>query len=274
MPDDLGPAAVYGWLSLPRPEPNSAKELAGAAFLLSPEFAVTCTHVVRDHLGLKATPATAPELPVALRFEAVDAEVQATVVAEGWYPDSAGGLAGRLRDVAFLRLSARVEAEGLRYPGLAPWVPRGGRPALVIGAEPGYQGMSQSVPVKLAQHPNNRGLWQLDAASSIGFAVVRGFSGAPLLDEAGTVVWGMVVEVDAKGRPIAFAVGADQLYEVQRSLLQKTDFVVRDAGRRLPDPAIPEEMRKLQEQVSRANMERDAARRELDLLRKHPGAPP
>jgi len=271
MTDDLGPAAGYCWLSLPRLKPNSA-ELAGAAFLLSSELAVTCAHVVRDHLGLGATPATAPNLPVTLRFEALDTEAKAVVVPEGWHPDGAGGPAGRLRDVAFLRLATPVEAAGLRYHPLAPWVPRGGRSALVIGAEPGYQGMSQNVPVKLAEHPNNRGLWQLDATSGIGFTVVRGFSGAPLLDEAGTVVWGMVSEVDAKGRPVAFAVGADRLYEARSHLRQEVNMVARNAGHETPDPAVTDEMRKLREQISQAYMERDAARTELELLQKRLGA--
>jgi hypothetical protein len=269
--DDLGPAAGYCWLSVPRSKPNSVEELAGAAILLSSELAVTCAHVVRDHLGLSATPSTAPNLPVTLRFEALDTEVKALVLPEGWHPDGAGGPAGRLRDVAFLRLSTPVEATGLRYHALAPWVPRGGRSALVIGAEPGYQCMSQNVPVKIAENPNNRGLWQLDATSNIGFAVVRGFSGAPLLDEAATVVWGMVAEVDAKGRPVAFAVGADRLYEARQRLLQRASSGVSDAGRSQPDPGVPDEMRKLQEQILRAYMERDAARTELELLQKRLG---
>lgn len=113
MIDDLGPAAGYCWLGLPRSKPNSAVELAGAAFLLSSELAVTCAHVVRDHLGLNASPAAAPDLPITLRFEALDIEVKALVAQEGWHPDGAGGPAVRLRDVAFLRLRTPVEA--------APW---------------------------------------------------------------------------------------------------------------------------------------------------------
>ena len=245
MSDDLGPSAVYGWLSLPGPNPCLQKELAGAAFLLSSDLAVTCAHVIRDHLGLQKTPAVAPDSLVALRFEALDTEIAATVLPEGWYPDIPGGSAGQLRDVAFLRLNAPLDIAGLRYLALAPWVPRGGRPARVIGAEPGYQNMSQNVPVRLAENTNTRGLWQLDAISSAGFAVVRGFSGAPLLDEAGTVLWGMVVEVDAKGRPVAFAVGADRLYEARSHLVPS------------------DEVRRLQEQLSKAKTERDALRKRL-----------
>lgn len=269
MADSLGAAAVYGWLSLPGLEPNSAKELAGAAFLLSSKLAVTCAHVVRDHLGLEATPAAPPETPVTLRFEALDLTVEAVVVPEGWYPDNRGGPAGDLRDVAFLRLSESVEAEGLGHLAFAPWFP-GGRPALVIGAEPGYQGACQFVQVKIAQDKNNRGLWQLDATSSTHFTVVRGFSGAPLLDEPGTVFWGMVVEVDANGRPVAFAIGADRLYKAHEQLSPKPSVVMRGTGRHLPDPAVPEERRKPQEQVSQVEL--DAARIELEVLRKHPGA--
>jgi len=198
---------------LPGRGSDTQRELAGAAFLLDFDLAVTCAHVVRDHLGLTATPAAPPALPVTLRFEALDTEVQATVVPQGWYPDNLGGPIGLLRDVAFLSLRSPVEAEGLRYRAFAPWVPSGGRPARVIGAEPSYRGMSQNVPVRLAEDTNNRRLWQIDATSNKGFEVVRGFSGAPLLDEAGTVIWGMVTEVDAKGRPVAFVIGAERLYE-------------------------------------------------------------
>jgi hypothetical protein len=268
MPDDLGPAAVLGWLSQPGPEANSERNLAGAVFLLSPELAVTCTHVICDHLGLKTPPEVAPETPIALRFEALGVDIKATVLPEGWYPDTRAGTAGDLRDVAFLCLSTPVEAEGLRYLPFAPWVPRGGRPALVFGAESGYQDMGQNVRVKLAENMNVRGLWQLDLTSSTSFKVVRGFSGAPLLDEAGTVIWGMVVRVDAKERPIAFAVGADRLYEARRRLTREVSVVVSDASRRLPDPVVPEEMRLLQEQALRANMERDSALKELEVLRK------
>jgi hypothetical protein len=232
---------------------------------------MTCAHVVRDHLGLKETPARAPATPVAIRFEALDVDIEAQVLPNGWYPDNVGGPAGELRDVAFLKLGVTINVDGLRHPALAPWVPRGGRTALVIGAEPGYQAMSQNIPVKLAENPNNRGLWQLDAAPGIGFAVVRGFSGAPLLDDAGTVIWGMVTEVDAKGRPVAFAVGADRLYEARRRLLLDQTTVPRSIDRHPLNSAFPEEMRKLQEQVLQANMERDVARRELDILRERLG---
>ena len=266
----MGPAAIYGWLSLPNAKRESEKELAGAAFLLSNDLAVTCAHVVRDHLGLKKTPPAAPQSLILLRFEALNSDVEATVVPEGWYPDELGAPPGRMCDVAFLRL--RTPIEGLRYPALAPWVPRGGRLALVIGAEPGYQRLTQNVPVKLPEHTNIRGLWQLDASSNFGFVVVRGFSGAPLLDEAGTVIWGMVVEVDARGRPVAFAVGADQLYEARHLLSHEVGDATRPTAPDLVEPGLADEMRKLQEQLSKASIERDAARRELEVLRKRLGA--
>ena len=149
-------------------------ELAGAAYLLSAELVVTCAHVVRDHLGFEATPVKPPQIPVTLRFPGLDIETEAVVVRGGWHPDGGSGPAGLLRDVAFLRLSSPIKAVGLRYRPLVPWMPTGGKSALVIGAEPGYERMSQSVPVTLAAHPNTRGLWQLDATSTNGFAVVRG----------------------------------------------------------------------------------------------------
>jgi len=226
---------------------------------------------VRDHLGLKKTPATAPEALVTLRFEAIDADVEAKVIPAGWYPDDAPRPVGELRDVAFLSLGTAFSVEALRYLALAPWVPRGGKTALVIGAEPGYETMSQNISVKLAENPNNRGLWQLDAAPCVNFAVVRGFSGAPLMDDAGTVIWGMIVEVDAKGRPVAFAVGADRLYEARRRLesYESTNSHSIVPGATEPPP---EQMLKLHEQLSQANMERDAARKELQTMIQRQGS--
>ena len=67
----LGPAAIYGYM-LQSGLPN---QLAGGAFLLEPDLAVTCAHVVRDHLGLgKVTPKQAPKGKIKLRFPALGSE--------------------------------------------------------------------------------------------------------------------------------------------------------------------------------------------------------
>ena len=86
------------------------------------------------------------------------------------------------------------------------------------------------------------------------------------------MIWGMVTEVDAKGRPVAFVIGAEQLYEAWRRLSRKMSLIVNEAARSVHAFSIPEETRKLQEQVSRLNIERDAALRELEVLRSRLGS--
>ena len=45
-----------------------------------------------------------------------------------------------------------------------------------------------------------------------GFTVEQGFSGGPVLDDLGNVVLGMIAAVDAKGRGVAYAVPAEDLW--------------------------------------------------------------
>ena len=99
MADDLGPAASYCWLSLPRSKPNAVVELAGAAYLLSAELVVTCAHVVRDHLGFEATPVKPPQIPVTLRFPGLDIETKLSWCAVAGIP-----MAGAGQQVCFVML--------------------------------------------------------------------------------------------------------------------------------------------------------------------------
>ena len=98
----LGPAAVYGYMLMP----GFPDQLAGGAWLLAPDLAVTCAHVVRNHLGLgKVTPKRAPKEKIKLRFPAVDLERDGKVLPGGWHADPEQGGGRVLRDVALIRLS-------------------------------------------------------------------------------------------------------------------------------------------------------------------------
>ena len=73
MTAEHGPNATVAWLCTK----TDPKQVAGAAFLVSPQLAVTCAHVIRDHLGLGAeTPTVAPRDSGILRFEALEREVR------------------------------------------------------------------------------------------------------------------------------------------------------------------------------------------------------
>ena len=224
---ELAPTAIYAWLA----RHDDPEKLAGAAFLLAPRLALTCAHVVRDHLGLgQETPPGAPQRAVCLRFPALEREAKATVIPQGWYPVQAAGGAMALRDIAFLELTEPLEGEGLRYVALAAHMPGGGSIARVFGAEPGWQEHGQEIQVRLGGGLNLRGLWQLTTVDGHGFAVERGFSGGPLFGESMTIVWGMVQQVDPNGRKEAFAVGADRLQEALRRAGFVLAATVRTAG--------------------------------------------
>ena len=83
----LGPWGVIGWLAAH----GDTKALAGAAFLIRQDIAVTCAHVIRDHLGLGSpTPSGAPTAKVVIRFEALEAEIAGQVLADGWLTPASG----------------------------------------------------------------------------------------------------------------------------------------------------------------------------------------
>jgi tetratricopeptide (TPR) repeat protein len=258
----LGPTAIYGWLA----KPGAPDELAGAAFLLSPQLAVTCAHVVRDHLGLgEATPAHAPQQSVQLRFPALELEARATVIVEGWYAGGPRGGAKALRDIAFLELAEPLPVEDLCCVALAANMPAGGSEGRIFGAEPKWQEHGQEVAVQLGSSTNLRGQWQLTPVRGHGFAVERGFSGAPLFGESMTTIWGMVQQVDPNGRKEAFAIGADRLQEALKRLGYGLAKTVQTAGRLQEEAeAAMAQLRETYAAREREWAERDA-RREAEM---------
>jgi tetratricopeptide (TPR) repeat protein len=208
------PNASVAWL----PPPKGSNGLAGAAFLVGEDVALTCAHSVRDHLGLgEATPAQAPGEEIVLQFVALGQEVRATVASCGWFPDA---------DIAVLSLAEPVDVTSAA-PANAP--PPGGTGCYAYGC-PGdtvnlYGEHGQIVYLKFRPQVDGRGLHQLQPEQSgeIGFFVKRGFSGAPVFDELGNVVLGMVVRADEHHRvalAIPAAVLADALRKVRRCARQ------------------------------------------------------
>src|SRR5229473_8392489 len=99
MTNEVGPAACVGWLSLP----GATGKLAGHAFLIGPSVAVTCAHVVREHLGLgKETPSARPDGRITIRFEMIGRDLSGTVCANGWFPPTSS--VGHLSDIAVIEL--------------------------------------------------------------------------------------------------------------------------------------------------------------------------
>ncbi len=112
MPRRLSPNAAVAWLA----PPPGRQGVAGQAFLVSEQVALTCAHVVRDHLGLgDVTPSSLPAATVKLSFGALRREVTARVAECGWFPDGTGA---EVEDVAVLLLDEPLDE--IPYPGLAP----------------------------------------------------------------------------------------------------------------------------------------------------------
>jgi hypothetical protein len=215
MPHPGGANAAVAWLRAAS-DPNS---IAGAAFLVSADRALTCAHVVRDHLGL-GEPALreVPTAPVILMFEAAGREVSAHVAEAGWWPDSGSG---NLKDIAVLHLDDPLP--DLDWAGLALSQPRPEEACYIYGALGGYQSIGQTVYAQLTALPNARGWRQLDArpGRESSYFVRRGFSGSPVFDELGNTIWGMVVAVETDpGKLVAFAIPAEALRKALLPFLQ------------------------------------------------------
>ena len=251
-----GPWTVVGWLGAQ----GTDGALAGAAFLIGSDIALTCAHVVRDHLGLGSpTPAEPPIDRIRVRFEALDREVSGQVLAKGWFPDSASTPDG-LSDIAVIRLDNKVD--GITIPAIARNIPNQRFDGLVFGAGPGYEDIGQEAQVKISGNPNIRGWRKLDA-EPIGFSVKRGFSGAPVMDELGNTVWGMIATVDAAGERVSFAITAEDLRQAMR-----TAGAASTTGVRIEDEAdvnARQAMIALREQV--AGMEVESQQKQQEIAR-------
>ena len=231
---DLGPGAVVGWLRAHA----TADDLAGCAFLIGPDIVLTCAHVVGAHLGLpKPVPKEPPADPITIRFEALQDEVTGHVLPGGWF-SNARAAPGELSDIAVLRLDQPNQAIS-PLPAIAQRLPIQSRPVLIHGAEADYKSYGQQVQGEMGGGPIPRGWWQIDPKDSArGFTVESGFSGSPVLDDLGNVVWGMVVAVAEKGSGVAYAIPAENLWAALQSAGADTTVRLPDATDRQAGAAM------------------------------------
>ena len=201
---------------------DDAERVAGNAFLVSPRLALTCAHVVRDHLGLgKPTPRELPDSTVRLKFQGLRMEALARVAPSGWWPG--GDEKDTIEDVAVLELLSPLD--DVYCAGLAFTAPPPEFQCEVYATAGGYQTVGQTVYAQLTSRPNARGWRQLDARSGreSSYFVRRGFSGSPVLDPLGMTIWGMVSTVEtAPDLLIAYAIPGEDLCAVTRSVEKAT----------------------------------------------------
>jgi Trypsin-like peptidase domain len=231
---DLGPGAVVGWLRAH----EIADDLAGCAFLIGPDIVLTCAHVIGAHLGLpKPVPRELPTDPITIRFEALQDEVTGHVRPGGWF-SNARPAPGELSDIAVVRLDKPVGVIS-PLPAIAQRLPTQSRPVLIHGAEADYKSYGQQMPGEMGGGPIPRGWWQINPKDSArGFTVEAGFSGSPVLDDLGNVVWGMIVAVAEKGSGVAYAVPAENLWGALQSAGADTTVRLPDATDRQAEAAM------------------------------------
>lgn len=174
--------------------PSGPRSAAGAGVLVDRHHVLTCAHVITRQLGEPARTDDGDPYPgrvVAVEFPFSGApSVRRTARVVGWRPiaDDESG------DAAILRLAEPV---ALRPAPLAFPVHALGHRFSTHGF-PGGDIAARHAGGRFAGSSGPTGEWvQLEADSSVGWAIERGFSGAPVFDhEAGAVV-GIVVMTDA-----------------------------------------------------------------------------
>src|SRR5260370_22043032 len=245
MAADLGPGAVVGWLRAHA----TADGLAGCAFLIGPDIVLTCAHVIGAHLGLpKPVPKEPPTALITIRFEALQDEVTGRVHPRGWFGNIRPA-PGELSDIAVVCLDNPVRAI-LFLPAIAQRMPTQSRSVLIHGAETDYKSYGQQVQGEMGGSNIPRGWRQIDPRNSArGFTVENGFSGSPVLDDLGNVVWGMVIAVAEQGSGVAYAIPADDLWAALRSAGVETTLRLSRAQDEAKQAQMQQELDQLQRPV-------------------------
>ncbi|MEV0411887.1 trypsin-like peptidase domain-containing protein [Streptomyces sp. NPDC050448] len=172
--------------------------VGGVGFLVAPDLALTCAHVVADALGLPRAQVPAPPGALTLDRPLSGAPGQGAAAVAHWVPLREDGTG----DIAVLRLRAPI-------PGATP---------VVMASPPSVW----QHPVRVAGFPASSpgGVWhagrlrgataegwvQLSGADQQGVAVDKGFSGSPVWDEQAGAVVGMVVAAQLSGARQSFVI--------------------------------------------------------------------
>lgn len=193
--------------------------VVGAGFLVSPQYVLTCAHVVAAALGI---PDNTPKVPagfIDLDFPLISAgqKIKAQVVF--WRPMNPSAVG---EDIAGLKLESEL--------------PNNVQPVELITAEDFWEH-----PLRVFGFPSghNDGVWatgvlrgergngwiQMEAVNVPGYRVEPGFSGAPVWDEtlAGVVGMAVAAERQREGVKAAFMIPTQVLTQAWSELSQRTN---------------------------------------------------
>jgi tetratricopeptide (TPR) repeat protein len=157
---------------------------------------VTCAHVVNAAIGRPHSSQGRPDAPLAVApaFAPTD-RVEVVVAADGWLPIADRGTG----DVAILEFRAPIP-RSLVPARLHAWNGRGDLPFQALGYPAGYATRGQQATGVIVGRFGPDGQWaQLDATTSLGHRITKGFSGTPVWDRAMESVVGIVVAEDIQG---------------------------------------------------------------------------
>lgn len=179
---------------------NHHKQIIGTGFLIGEKEIATCTHVVRDAIGLEFTPVNAPKVDISISFPFLKQDkLSATMLVKGWDQE---------KDIALLYLNDDLP-EGTQSVRLSD-VKRLGDHSFCVYGFPGKTAKGVWAYGTIKDQREN-GLVQLESAT--GYAVQRGFSGGPVFDDDLKKVVGMIVTSDESVR-VASMISVDMLTDV------------------------------------------------------------
>jgi tetratricopeptide (TPR) repeat protein len=154
-------------------------------------------------------------------------------------------------------------------PAIAQRLPTQSRPVLIHGAEADYKSYGQQVQGEMGGSNIPRGWRQIDPKNSArGFTVKNGFSGSPVLDDLGNLVWGMVVAVAQQGSGVAYALPAENLWAALQSAGADTTVRVPDVTDRQAGAAMATLRAEYEAQHAEPGSETEQMRQELNRLRE------
>lgn len=169
--------------------------VVGAGFLVSPSWLITCAHVVTSALGLPQNVSESPRETITLNFPLSDHKRESFEANVIWWRPVSPGQVGE--DIAVLELK----------PNFSVWFPA----AVKLAADQGQW----DAHIRMFGFPKDfdNGIWvtgklrdedgaglvQMDAiAAEGGRSVEKGFSGAPIWDEALQAVVGMAIAAEKR----------------------------------------------------------------------------
>ena len=204
---------------------TKAGGVAGAGFLVSERHILTCAHVIAQALGLPDDTVEPPSSPVSLDFPRLASHTLLSARVVFWCPVQEDGRG----DIAGLELLDKPP-EGAEATHFASSEQTWQHPYRAFGFPAGQDDGVWSSGRLLGRQGTN---WiQLEDDKIPGFAVIAGFSGAPVWDEQLQGVVGMVV---ASSQPVttktAFAIPSDvliaswpQLASLMRPLVPRNPY--------------------------------------------------